>query len=130
MPGEVAGAVFVPRQIGVDPGRFGDEDRVAPRAGGILGVDKEVSLAELAHVGGDEPEPAVVMAEGAGVDTGRGSAVAEPELGSIDQNVADLSPGDQIPTMKDGRTGKVLETRRRKVVVLADPTDRRIGMKP
>ncbi len=129
VPGEVARTVFVPREIGVDARRFGDEDRFTPRAGRVFGVDEQVSLAEFAHVGGDEPEAAVVVPERAGVDAGRGSAVAEAKLGSAVEDVADLLPGDQIPAVEDRRSGEILEARRRQVVILTHPADRRIGMK-
>ena len=129
VPGEVARTVFVPREIGVDARRFGDEDRFAPRPGRVLGVDEQVSFAEFAHVGGDEPESAVVVPQRAGVDAGRGSAIAEAELGSAIEDVADLLPGDQIPAVEDRRSGEVLEARRRQVVILTHPADRRVGMK-
>lgn len=60
-PGEVAGAVVVPAQIGIDPRRFTDEDRLAPGPGRVRRRHQQLAATRIADVGRDQPEtPAVV----------------------------------------------------------------------
>ncbi len=122
-------AVVVPGDVGIDAGNR-QRERIGPRAGGIVGGDDEVVRSGLRHHGGDEPEPSVVMAQRRREHTQRrpGGRVGQVELFDPVQGVADLRPVDEVGGAEDRHTGEPGERRHREEVLVADPTDRRIGV--
>ena len=67
-PRQVARAVGVPREIGIDAERARGEDGFAPRPGGILGRHDQLPLGHLRLICRDQPEAAVVMTQSRGED--------------------------------------------------------------
>jgi hypothetical protein len=78
-PGEVTGAVVVPGQVGVDAQRLGNADRIRPRTRRIFGSHQQVT-AVVGHVGGDHPEPAVVIPQRRREDAARGDGPRDVQL--------------------------------------------------
>ena len=127
-PGEVAGAVLVPDQVGVDAGRARDVDRAGQGAGGIGGVDDELALGDLADIGGDQVEQSVVVAQRGGEDARRRRVALERELVRAVEDVAHGLPGEQVRGAVQGDARGVLKARARQPVGVADAADGGVGV--
>src|SRR5690606_2557556 len=127
--GAPAGAVLLPREVGVDAGQA-DPHRVAPRPLGPLGRDDEGAAA--VDVGVDDPVTAVVVTDRGGVEpAGRlGAGEGQGQLCGAVQHVADLLPVHQVLAVEQRQSGDVLEAGAHQVVVVADPAHARIGVEP
>src|SRR5690606_2223067 len=127
--GAPAGAVLLPREVGVDAGHA-DPHRVAPRPPGPPGRDDEGAAAVDAGV--DDPVTAVAVTDRWGVEpAGRLGAGAGPgPLCGAVQHVADLLPVHQVLAVEQRQSGDVLEAGAHQVVVVADPAHARIGVEP
>jgi hypothetical protein len=130
--GEATGAGLVPGQVRVDADRARRVDGVAPLPGGIARADDQVSLHDLVPVRGHDPELAVMMTDGRGIDAHAGPFPprADGQLTRPVQNVPDLLPPDEVAAVEDRHAGEVLEAGGHEVVVLADAADGRIRVKP
>ena len=125
--GHQAGAVVVPRQVGVDAHRRRDAHRLRPRPGRVVGVHEELS-AVVRPVRGDHPEPAVVVAQRRGEDPAGGAGLRDVELrraGPARCRSAPTSAG-----RSSGRSARRARTRswRCQVVGVADPADAGVGV--
>lgn len=105
-PGEVAVAVVVPRDVRIDARCSRNRHGIAPRPGGMLGVEQQVPAAEIAHVGGHKPGPPLMMAQRGTEDTAGPAPVSGRELASAGQDVSDLSHWTRFRLWKMGAPGK------------------------
>ena len=97
--------LVVPGEIRVDAGDPGDPDRLRPGPGRVGGGEQQG--AAVMEVRGDQPEPAVVVAQGRRVDaTRRWCRRWQPQLARPLQRVADLRPVHQVPAVEAGTPGK------------------------
>ena len=87
-PGQIAGAVLVPGEVGVDAPRVGDPHRIRPGTRRVLRGDQE-DTGLVGHGGGDHPEPARVVAQGRREDPARGAHPVEGQLPGAIERVAD-----------------------------------------
>lgn len=127
-PGEIAGAVLVPGQVGVDSDGARRVHGVAPLTGGVVGPDDQMTFPDVVDVGRDEPERAVMVAQRRSVDAraGCGEPGGDVELRGAGQDVADLFPLHQVGAVEDRYAREVLEARIHQVEVVAHPADRGI----
>ena len=73
---------------------------------GSVGSDQHLAGIEVADVGGDEPEPAVMVPQRRAVDAGRGPRCAGAELRAAGEDVADLRPRVRSRLWNSGAPGK------------------------
>ena len=124
---EVHRAVVVPQQGGVDAALL-HIDGLGPGTLNVIGPDEEVAAAS--GVGGDHVEPAVVTADGGGIDAAAGPAACQGKLAVPGEDVAHLFPVEQVPAVPKGNAGEELKGTVHQVVILSNPADAGIGIEP
>ena len=126
--GDVALAVVIEEEGGIDAADAAKLDRFRPGPLGVLGGD--IEIADAAHESAHDIEGAVVIADGRGVRAAGNRAAAHGELRGTVNDVADLRPVDQVLGMPDGNAGKVVEGGVDQIVIVADAADGGIGIEP
>ena len=125
-------SVVVVKQRGVEAAGV-DVDRVRPRPIDGGGGDDEIvrvleGAVESLDVGVDQPEQPVGVGEAGRPDAARIGIPAHVELVRAIERPANEAPVHEIARVMDLDAGKPFERRRRDVIVVADATDRGIGV--
>ncbi len=129
---EPLAAVVVVEERGVEAGGV-EVDGIGPGAGDFrCGYKVVVGVLEVAvvalHVGVDQPEAAVGVAEAGGPDAAAVGLAAHVELAGAVERAGDEAPVHQVPGVVDLDAGVPLEGRGGDEVVGADADDRGVGV--
>lgn len=124
---DVTGALLVPDDVGINAEHVHD-DAVRPGARRILGREEDVPAPRPHHVGDDEVEEAVMMADRRRPDTSAGRHALHAGLAVADDDMSEEFEVLHAPRVADRNAREVFEGRAHEVVVLADAADARVGV--
>ncbi|MBB6334503.1 hypothetical protein HD592_001068 [Schaalia hyovaginalis] len=122
---DVAGALLVPGDVGIDAEHIHD-DAVRPGTRRILGREEDVPAPRPHHVGDDEVEEAVMMADRRRPDASAGRHALHAGLAVADNDMGEEFEVLHVPRVVDRDAREVFEGRAHEVVVLANAADARV----
>src|SRR6266568_5028163 len=102
-------------------------NRLRPFSGRIICID--IEIAACRYIRRSYIEDPVMVANSGGINTSRAHAFLERYLARSCETISNLSPVNQVATVKDGHAWKIFASGGDKIIILTDPTDTRVGVK-